>query len=33
MCLLGGGEVKYLRIELEKSMEITNEEWSFICKV
>ncbi len=30
MCLLGGGEVTYLRKELEKSIDITDEEWEFI---
>jgi hypothetical protein len=27
---LGAGEVKYLRAELEKSIEITDEDWSFL---
>ena len=30
MCLFGGYEMKYLRAELEKSIEITDEEWVFI---
>jgi len=30
VCLLGGGEMKYLGAELEKSIEITDEEWSFL---